>query len=153
MLSHEVSTCLTEDFFKETPSSNIVECLEQLKACIFEIGHPMLLPLIMFSHSSDFKTDIRQREAREWLRKLEHTISMEAEVDETRGYVDDEVIDLDAINRDLVECHTQVLWARPVSYIRILESIKETTEMFNEKLTPDRKDSAIQDLQSRIITG
>lgn len=137
MLSHEVSTCLIEDFFKGTPSSDIVECLEHLQAYIFEIGHPMLLPLIMFGHSSDFKTDIRQREAREWLRKLGHTIYMQAEVDETGGYVNDEVIDLDAINRDLVECHTQGLWARPVSYIRILELIKETTEMFNEKLTPD----------------
>lgn len=140
-LSHEINTGITAGFCKGTPSSDIIECLRHLKACLLEISHPFLLPVIIFSHDASFKAEIKQRDARDWLRRLEHAISMRPKIEEKEGYVKGGVVDLDAINRDLVECHAQVLWKRPIAHIRILDSIKEAAEGFYEKLSENRKTS------------
>lgn len=140
---------ITSGFFKGTPSSDIVECLRHLKACVSEISHPMLLPIIMYSHHISEKTEIQQREARDWLKRLEYAVSLRPEIQESGLYFYGRVIDLDAVNRDLVECHSQVLWKRPVAYIEILDSIKEVTTAFYERLPKDKK-LAVRRLQASL---
>ncbi|KFY25873.1 hypothetical protein V493_04399 [Pseudogymnoascus sp. VKM F-4281 (FW-2241)] len=131
MLSHDLRGGMTMGYCKGTPSSDIVECVRHLKACSLQIGHPMLLPTIIFSHDMSSKTDIKQREARDWLRKLEHAVSMRQEIDDKESYVDqDGLVDFDLINRHLVECHSQVLWKRPKAYTQILQSFEEAMELF-----------------------
>ncbi|KFX93432.1 hypothetical protein V495_02298 [Pseudogymnoascus sp. VKM F-4514 (FW-929)] len=131
MLSHDMRGGMTMGYCKGTPSSDIVECVRHLKACALQIGHPMLLPTIIFSHDMSSKTDIKQREARDWLRKLEHAVSMRQEIDDKESYVDqDGLVDFDLINRHLVECHSQVLWKRPKAYMQILQSFDEAMELF-----------------------
>lgn len=138
MLSHDVNNAITTGFAKGTESSDLVECIRHLKACVMQVDHPMLLPLIIFSHDVSFKTDIKQRDARDWLRRLEHAVSMRNEIQEKEGYVTEGVVDLDAINRDLVECHSQVLWKRPKAYIEILTEMETALRKFLEKL-PERR--------------
>ncbi|KAG9236685.1 hypothetical protein BJ875DRAFT_371599 [Amylocarpus encephaloides] len=141
-LSHSINSAVTAGFCKGTPSSDIVECIAHLKACVLQIGHPLLLPTIIFSHDVSFKNDIKQREARDWLRYIEHAVSMRTEIqDKEQHYVDKNgVVDLDAVNIDLVECHSQVLWKRPKAYLEILGGLEASMRKFWKKLPKGRKD-------------
>jgi hypothetical protein len=150
-LSHDVNNGITTGFAKGTPSSDIVECIKHLKACVLQIGHPMLLPIIIFSHDVSFKTDIKQREARDWLRRLEHAVSMRSEIEEKEGYVKEGVVDLDAVNRDLVECHSQVLWKRPKAYLEILGGIEDAMEKFYTRLPDERQGGEIEKLHDSML--
>lgn len=146
---------ITTGFCKGTPSSDIVECMKHLKACALQIGHPLLLPTIIFSHDMSAKTDIKQREARDWLRRLEHAVSMRTEIDDKESYVDkDGLVDFDLINRHLVECHSQVLWKRPKAYLQILDGIRRIMKEFMERLPEERRDRNMRKLhesmQSRL---
>jgi len=151
ILSHDVNNGITTGFAKGTPSSDIVECIKHLKACVLQVGHPMLLPIIIFSHDVSFKTDIKQREARDWLRRLEHAVSMRSEIEEKEGYVKEGVVDLDAVNRDLVECHSQVLWKRPKAYLEILASIERSMEKFFDRLPINRQDKPMRKLHASML--
>ena len=151
MLSHDVNNGMTTGFAKGTPSSDLMEAIKHLKACVLQVGHPMLLPIIIFSHDVSFKTDIKQREARDWLRRLEHAVSMRTEIEEKEGYVREGVVDLDAVNRDLVECHSQVLWKRPKAYLELLRGIERAMERFDEKLPEKRKDVTMTKLQASMF--
>jgi hypothetical protein len=152
MLSHDVNNGITTGFAKGTPSSDLVDCVKHLKACAFQVGHPMLLPIIIFSHDVSFKTDIKQREARDWLRRLEHAVSMRTEIEEQEGYVSKEgVVDLDAVNRDLVECHSQVLWKRPKAYLQMLVHVEKTTDTFYKRLPESRKDEPMRKLHASML--
>lgn len=141
MLCHDIKANATTAFCKGTPSSDILTSVRHLKACVQQIGHPMLLPTIIFSHDMSEKTDIKQREAREWIRKLEHAVSMRTEIEEKDSYLDKEgLVDFDLINRHLVECHSQVLWKRPKAYMQILDGFKNAMDLFKEtSLAVDRE--------------
>ncbi|KAE8444945.1 hypothetical protein EG329_014072 [Mollisiaceae sp. DMI_Dod_QoI] len=80
MLSYEFNTSITTGFCKGTPSSDVLESIKFLKACGPDICHPLLLPLMVFGHDASYKPDVNQRDARGWLRKLEHAISMRSEM-------------------------------------------------------------------------
>ena len=147
-----MKTGITTGFCKGTPSSDLVECLKHLKACILETSHPMLLPVIIFSHDISFKADIKQRDARDWLRRIEHAVSIRSQVWDKKDYVKNGVMDLDSINRDLVECHAQVLWKRPVSYLQIIESFKEAMEIFQGGLSTDQMGTKVQKIHSSIAS-
>lgn len=151
MLSHSITTSITTGFIKGTSSSDISDCIIHLKACVLQVGHPMLLPIIIFSHDVSFKTDIKQRDARDWLRKLEHAVSMRSEIEEREGYVKEGVVDLDAVNRDLVECHSQVLWKRPKAYLEILTGIEEAMSKFDSKLPAARRDEEMRKLHGSML--
>lgn len=144
---------VTTGFCKGTPSSDIVECMKHLKSCAFQIGHPLLLPTIIFSHDMSVKTDIKQREARDWLRKLEHAVSMRTEIDDKESYVDnDGLVDLDLINRHLVECHSQVLWKRPEAYLQILNGFDRIMKEFMDRLPEERKVKDMRKLHESMLS-
>ncbi|ORY70164.1 uncharacterized protein BCR38DRAFT_455018 [Pseudomassariella vexata] len=127
MLSHAFNTSITTGFVKGTASSDINEAIQHLRACAAQVAHPLLLPIIILSHDLSSRTDQKQRDARDWLRRLENAVTMRNEIDEKEGYID---FDLDAINRDLVECHSQVLWKRPQAYQEIIKEIKGAMDLF-----------------------
>lgn len=130
MLAHSFSTGITTGYAKGTESSDIVESIKHLKTCAAQVMHPLLLPMIILSHDLSTKNDQKQREARDWLRRLENAISLRNEIVETEGYVKQDYMDLDQINRDLVECHSQVLWKRPQAYQEILDSMEVSMGRF-----------------------
>lgn len=138
MLSHSFQTGITTGYAKGTESSELVACIDHLKACALQVMHPMLLPIIILSHDLSAKNDQKQREAREWLRKLEHAVSMRDEVlPEESRYIKENMVDLDQINRDLVECHSQVLWKRPQAYQEIILSMSKAMTGFWEMAGPN----------------
>ncbi|KUI59573.1 hypothetical protein VP1G_06804 [Cytospora mali] len=139
MLSHSLATGITTGYVKGTDSSDMTESVQHLKACAGHVGHPFLLPLIILSHDLSPKTDQKQRDAREWLRRLEHAVSMRNEIVEAEGYVKDANMDLDQVNRDLVECHSQVLWKRPQAYQDIIKEMEKGMDRFMKKLPEERK--------------
>ena len=136
-LSHEMKTGITTGFCKATSSSDLVDCLKDLQSCACETMHPMLLPIMIFSREISFKTDIKQWETRDWLRKLEHAVSLRSRGLDS-GYLKNGAVDLDLINEDLVECHVQVLWRWPMAYLQIIESFKETMELVEAHLPEAR---------------
>lgn len=109
------------------------EGLKHLKACASSsrhILHPLLLPIIIFGHEIQ-NNDERQRDARDWLRQLEHAVSMRQEVlDGESRYVKQGEINLDLVNHDLVECHSQVLWKRPQAYQEVIRGIIAAMDRF-----------------------
>lgn len=144
---------MTTGFCKGTPSSDIVPCILHLKVCALQIDHPMLLPTIIFSHDMSAKTDIKQREARDWLRKLEHAVSMRTEIEDKESYVDKAgLVDFDLINRHLVECHSQVLWKRPRAYLQIIVGFNEAMAIFMERLPAERESAELRKLHASMLS-
>lgn len=139
MLSHSFRTNITTGYAKGTASSDLVESIKHLRACAAQILHPLLLPVIILSHDLAPKNDVKQRTARDWLRNLEHAVSMRADVlEEESKYITGEgVVDLDQINRDLVECHSQVLWKRPQAYQEIIRGLHGALDRFWERARDD----------------
>ncbi|KAI3400948.1 hypothetical protein diail_1156 [Diaporthe ilicicola] len=145
MLSHHFRTGVTTGYVKGTDSSDMTESIQHLKECAVHVAHPFLLPVIILSHDLSPKTDSKQRDARDWLRRLEHAVSMRNEIQEEEGYVKADVMDLDQINRDLVECHSQVLWKRPQAYQEIIKAMEEGMEKFLRTLPRARSARALDD--------
>ncbi|KAI1417613.1 hypothetical protein F5Y13DRAFT_60401 [Hypoxylon sp. FL1857] len=148
MLSYSYKTGITSGFVKGTESSDIVDSLIHLTACRAETGHPLLLPIIILSHDLSSKGDERQRKARDWLRRLENAITMRNEIDEKEVYSD---FDVDGINRDLVECHSQVLWKRPQAYQEIIKEIKGAMEKFMRYVPGDRNTKELKALHDSML--
>ncbi|KAL2164543.1 hypothetical protein VTH06DRAFT_3760 [Thermothelomyces fergusii] len=130
-LSHSFRTRITSGYAKGTPSSDIAESIRHLQACAAQVLHPLLLPVIILSHDLAMKNDQKQRQARQWLRDLETAVSMRQEVaEEESRYIRGDMMDLDQINLDLVECHSQVLWKRPQAYLEIVSAIRQAMGLF-----------------------
>ncbi|AEO69344.1 uncharacterized protein THITE_2119638 [Thermothielavioides terrestris NRRL 8126] len=138
MLSHSFRSNITTGYAKGTPSSDMVASITHLRACAAQVLHPMLLPIIILSHDLSVRNDQKQRDAREWLRLLEHAVSMRNEVlEEESRYIKESMVDLDQINRDLVECHSQVLWKRPQAYQEIIMGMYRAMDKFWSKACDD----------------
>jgi len=149
MLSYQFKTGITTGYVKGTPSSDIVVALEHLINCQAEVGHPMLLPMIIISHDLSVKIDIRQRETRHWLRRLENAITLRDEVNDSDIYTE---FDVDVINRDLVECHSQVLWKRPQAYREIIKDISAAMEKFDAKVAGPQRTKSIMALHHNMLS-
>lgn len=156
LLSHNFETKVTTAFCKGAPSSKIVESVEHLKASCFQIGHPMLFPMIIFSHYHSPKIEIRQRDARVWLRKIEAALSFKeasAPVVDADGYIDENgLIDFDHINRDLTQCNTMVLDKSPSAYVHILDGFEEAMALFNTRMPFEAHESTSVKTNSKIAS-
>ncbi|KAL8340289.1 hypothetical protein RB601_006402 [Gaeumannomyces tritici] len=149
MLSYSFRTGVTSGYAKGTESSDLVEAVRTVRACAHDVNHPLLLPLVVLSHDLSPNGDVKQRDARDWLRRLEHAVSMREEIHERESYVGGTCtgtgtgtggaslsgLDLDQLNRDLVECHSQVLWKRPRAYLEIAAALEDAMELFRSRLT------------------
>lgn len=124
VLSHDIKNSITTGFYKGTESSKISECLKLLQKCIEDIGHPMLLPILICSRDLNMEGDLRQREARETVRILEKTITNAAQFYTDPDVTKEEKIDLGLINKNLVDCHCRVLWKRPEAYLDIVSTMQ-----------------------------
>jgi hypothetical protein len=151
LLSQEINTGTITGFCKGTPTSQITECLTHLKSCIAEIGHPLLFPVIIFSHSSSLSAEIKQREARDSLRKIEDAIDMRQDI-KSIGYERKGVLNLNAINRDLMQCRLRVLHRSPASSLKILQSIERTMETWRGALPQARSQLKLGELQNVMMS-
>ncbi|PHH68599.1 hypothetical protein CDD83_6031 [Cordyceps sp. RAO-2017] len=137
MLSHSFRTGLTTGFVKGTPSSDIVVALQHLHACAAQVGHPMLLPIIILSYDLSPANDQKQRDARDWLRRLENAVSLRDEVEQQEQYFQDGLLEVDGLNRDLVECHGHVMWKRPQAYHALVGEMDKAMQRFHAKSAAD----------------
>ena len=133
MLSHSFKTNITTGYIKGTPSSDVMHTLGHLKACATQVGHPMLLPMVFLSHDLSPANDQKQRDARDWLRRLENAVSLRDEIEESEMYFQEGVLEIDGLNRDLVECHGHVMWKRPQAYYGLCEEMEKAMERFQLK--------------------
>ncbi|KAG6007085.1 hypothetical protein E4U21_006347 [Claviceps maximensis] len=134
MLSYSFATSITTGFVKGTPSSDIVSALQHVRACAAQVGHPMLLPMIILSYDLSPSNDQKQRDARDWLRRLENAVSLRNEVEEHEQYFQDGLLEVDGLNRDLVECHGHVMWKRPQAYWALAEEMEKAMQRFNNMM-------------------
>jgi hypothetical protein len=130
MLSHSFRTRITTGYIKGTPSSDVVRALAHLKASAAQAAHPLLLPVILLSYDLSPANDRKQREARDWLRRLENAVSLRQEVDETEQYFQDGMLEIDGLSRDLVECHGHVMWKRPQAYMALADEVAKAMDAF-----------------------
>lgn len=133
MLSHSFKTNITTGYVKGTPSSDIVRALDHVRACAAQVGHPMLLPVVIFSYDLSPANDQKQRDARDWLRRLENAVSLRNEVEEHEQYFQDGLLEVDGLSRDLVECHGHVMWKRPQAYWAMAREMEQAMEKFRVK--------------------
>lgn len=132
MFSHSLKTSITTGYAKGTPSSPLVHTIEHIKACALQISHPLLLPVVLLSYELSPENEIRQRSARDWLRRLEHAISGRDEIREDESYVVDGILDMDGISRDMYECNGQVLWKKPGAYMENVKEVERAMGRFRE---------------------
>lgn len=143
MLSFNVLTGITTAFCKASPMSHILDSIEHLKASSQQIGHPILFPIIIFSHYYSARLEVQQRDARLGLRKIEMALKYVPDKYESEGVVggvvvensndyfdENRIIDFDRINRDLVETHTKTLSHSPAAYLRVLDGFQEAMNLF-----------------------
>lgn len=144
MLSHSFETGITSGYIKGTPSSDVIPALATLRASTLEVGHPLLLPVVVLSRDLSPANDQKQREARDWLRHLESAVSLRDEVDEAEmnayanahghpgpgGVGGDLLFEVDGLSRDLVECHGNVLWKRPQAYAGVTKEMEKAMHSF-----------------------
>ncbi|OAA73871.1 Mg2+ transporter protein, CorA-like/Zinc transport protein ZntB [Cordyceps fumosorosea ARSEF 2679] len=130
MLSHRFATSVTTGFVKGTPSSDVAAALRHLHACALQAGHALLLPTILLAHDLSPANDQKQRDARDWLRRLEHAVSMRDEVEPGEQYFQNGRLEVDGLNRDLVECHSNVLWKRPQAYMALTLEMEKAMALF-----------------------
>ncbi|KAG6010142.1 hypothetical protein E4U43_008624, partial [Claviceps pusilla] len=131
MLSHSFNTSITTGFVKGTPSSDIVSALQHVRACAAQVGHPMLLSVIILSYDLSPTNDQKQRDARDWLRRLENAVSLRNEVEEHEQYFQDGLLEVDGLNRDLVECHGHVMWKRPQAYWALVDEMEKAMQRYD----------------------
>lgn len=142
MLSYSFQSGVTTGFIKGTPSSDVVTALNHVKESAHQIAHPMLLPLIFLSHDLSPANDQKQRDARDWVRRLENAVSMRDEVETSEMYFQDDLLEIDGLSRDLVECHGHVMWKRPQAYTALCKEMEGAMEMFKRRwgmLAPDEE--------------
>lgn len=151
MLSYSIRDGMTLGFVKGTMSSDVSEAICRLQSCTAEIHHPLLLPILTLSYQLSPRQEQRQRNARDWLRRLELALAMRQQIDEGEGYFKNGALDIDAISRDLVQCQSQVLWAQPEAWQQILHRFKEAMEEFWAACAEKRKDSELERAHNTML--
>ncbi|KAK1980203.1 hypothetical protein LZ30DRAFT_724007 [Colletotrichum cereale] len=106
VLSYSFQRRETTGFVKGTKSSDMSECIDDLLRCSGEIVHPLLLPNTMMSHLVSDKDEQKQRDARGWIRRIEHMITSHIRDDlrVSSENSDPSTFDLKAIASDPTEC-------------------------------------------------
>lgn len=61
-------------------------------------------------------------------------MSLRNEVEEHEQYFQDGLLEVDGLNRDLVECHGHVMWKRPQAYLALAEEMEKAMERYRGKM-------------------
>lgn len=158
LLHHDLDKKITTGYYKGTETTNPSVIVDALKSCVEDIHHPLLLCLLIIQSTLDgsigYNAEQRHRDARDWLRRLEHAII--AKEDEP-GYERSEYVgylDTDILSLDLGKCHAMTLWTAPKVYARNLDEFETLLERIRSWLVDDathlRFSSRIKFLKSRL---
>lgn len=150
--SHEMKTGITSGFFKGTASSDVKPVLKHLHRCAEQIGHSMVLPMIIFGHDMGLNLEVKQRNLRQESRRLENAISLRGDIRPDESFVINGIVDYDIINQYIIEVHTQVLWKNPTAYQAILVGFNKAFTEFYNKIPPDRLDVTLQKMHDSMLS-
>ncbi|PQE26113.1 Mg2+ transporter -like Zinc transport protein [Rutstroemia sp. NJR-2017a BBW] len=139
VLSHSLTTGITNGFFKGTPRSDVNRCITCLQQRIGEIDHPMFLPALIFSLDIDAKEDRRHRDNRERVRELEKTVTEASHIYADPDITKRDHVNLAKINSTLVDCHKEVLWKRPEGYMTIISKMEKTLAQCRDVWPEERR--------------
>lgn len=128
ILSHAFNSSLTTGFVKGTPASRVAGAIEKLQTCAVQTHNPMLFPLLLLSEHLGSERDQQLRNTRDWVRRLEASISRRTENPDED--VKESMADVEEMNRALAECHAQVLRKRPQDWLELIEGMKRAMELF-----------------------
>jgi hypothetical protein len=140
VLSHSLTTGITNAFFKGTPRSDVNRCITCLRQRIGEIDHPMFLPALIFSLDIDAKEDKRHRDNRERVRELEKVVTEASHIYADPDITKRDNVNLAEINSSLVDCHKEVLWKRPEGYMTIISKMEKTLAEFRDVWPEERSE-------------
>jgi hypothetical protein len=132
--------------------TGITENLKDLKTCLFETSHPLFLPFIILSYQLSPSAELKQRGVRSWLRTIEHAVMVYAESLEDTV---EKAWKLDEISLSIEECYAHTLWKSPVEWIPVIQSFRDTMEVFLGQLPESEaaKKSKLEKIHSRFVSG
>ncbi|KAH6653549.1 hypothetical protein BKA67DRAFT_570246 [Truncatella angustata] len=161
MLSHNMRNGTTIGFCKATRWQNgtTPECLDKSIETLLQgrlspgqLCHPMLLPIIIFSHEIDDNIEEKQKEAVDNLEELTRAIDKFWRRKLVRhGELTGE--EIATFHGELVACHDKVLWKRPARYLEVLNEMHDALLTLYAGYDADRKhflDSAYIELLARV---
>jgi hypothetical protein len=141
MLSYSFKQRETVGFVKGTPTSDMALCLDKLRTCAAHVGYPLLLPTLLLSSALTPTAEARQRDAREWLRKIEHGLAIDF------GWAGG----LRQINQSLVECYAQVMWQSAPAWRKIINRLEAAAKCFWDHLGDDEKTDEMRRFHAMIL--
>lgn len=101
----------------------MTDVLSIFKDCADDSYHPLLLPLIIFEIECMSDTELKQRDVRDWLRRIEHQISNElVNLSDQRQHL--AAFRIEQLRQDMVQCQAQALWKAPKDYICVLQTFR-----------------------------
>ncbi|KAK4214207.1 hypothetical protein QBC37DRAFT_342599 [Rhypophila decipiens] len=154
MLSHDFSSAVTTGFVRRTNRSLGRDWTTDLKDCILDIGHAMLIPLLVIDIEVSGTKDSYQREARKQVRELELAISMRtAGAQPNYKLADGVTVDLPAISSALATCQSHVLWNPPAANLEIIATIREADQVFRKSLPANRRGSPVLEMFHTTLTA
>jgi hypothetical protein len=151
VLSYSFNTGITSGYIKGTASAEVEHVLGQLTSCARPAAHPLLLPVLMLRHGLSFKNDETQRDARKKVRRLERALSGRYKVGAAEGNGLEDDLTLDAINHDIVDSQSRVLWKRPQAWQNVVDRIESATRCFWEHLPADQKGPQLESLHHTLM--
>lgn len=137
ILSHDLNTAITTGYCRTSLHAlSDTDWLGDLMKCSSDVGHAMLLPMILIGLLSSDKADKRHREARTRLRDIEDAVIRGA-----RKYTlpDGVTINIAAIGRELAHCHSRILWNQPTAHLEAIVGIREAAQAFRASLSDERR--------------
>lgn len=152
-LSYSFGTRITSGFVKGTVTADPATIMRYLSHCSVPVAHPLLLPLLILRSVVSRQADEHQRGLREKLRRLESALSQRYK-DRIKGpgaVTDENLWELDGINRDLTDCHCQVLSKRPQAWQNVVSGLLHAAAGFWEKF-PDPEKEPLEKLQETLLS-
>lgn len=130
----------------------MADCIDDLRACAAQIGHPLILPVLALARHLSSEVEIRNRESRQWLPQIEHTVGGEGYY-----YVPDRYLspdgsrNLDALTREITQCSAKAMWTPAPANRKVVHRMTAATHWFWDTLSPEGKTAGMRDLHARIL--
>lgn len=139
LLSYSFSTRITSGYLKGTQMARLDVIMDQFSQCATPTCHPLLLLVIILTREISAENDVRQRNARDRIRGLEHALAGRYKAPSAEDYVETTELTLDTIKGILVDSRSEILWKRPQAWQNAVKRAREAGELFWEKLSEERK--------------
>lgn len=153
IISYSFRSNITSGYAKGTETANIESIVEELRACATPVSHPLLLPVILLTRALSADNDKAQKDAREDIRKLEIALAGRyTDNPRAEGYRPHASLNLDSIQKTLVNTRSQILWKRPQTWQNSVTRAHEMCNTFWDKLDPERKTPEMKKMHREITT-